>query len=283
LETITSDFIIAVNIAHVRREPDASSELVTQALMNTTAWADQVSGEWTHVILSDYTGWVRTDELEFPIVRGFCEGEGTCGVPLPYSVVVMEPYTPLYKDEDGVDTIDELYLSTALPYIDLAHPQRLRVALPGDKEGWLARASTDVRNNAKLYTQQDIGVVTTYAKVFLGVPYLWGGTSWRGIDCSAFVQLCYRMGGDILPRDADQQHDFLTHSVEPAEMQAGDLIFFGREYITHVGMALNRHEYIHAEGQHYNQVIIHSFDRRNPVYNQHLAEIVRAIKRVRTK
>ncbi len=283
METITSDFIIAVNIAHVRREPDANSELVTQALMNIAAQADQISGEWTHVILSDYTGWVRTDELEFPIVRGFCEGEGTCGVPLPYSVVVTEPYAPLYRDEDGEETIDELYLSTALPYIDLAHPQRLRVALPGDKEGWLARASTAVRRNTELYVPQDIRVVTTYAKAFLGVTYLWGGTSWRGIDCSALVQLCYRMGGDRLPRDADQQHDFLAHSVEREEMQAGDLIFFGRKSITHVGMALNRYEYIHAEGQHYNQVLIHSFDQRNPVYNQHLAEIVRAIKRVRTK
>ncbi len=281
LETITSDFIIAVNIAHIRREPDASSELVTQALMNTAAHADDISGEWTHVILSDYAGWVRTDELEVPIVRGYCEGEGTCGVPLPYSIVVTEPYAPLYMHEDGEDTIGELYLSTVLPYIDLAHPQRLRVALPGDKEGWLARASATLRSNTELYVRQDIQVVTSYAKAFLGVPYLWGGTSWRGIDCSALVQLCYRMGGDILPRDADQQHDFLTHSVGRDEMQAGDLIFFGRTYITHVAMALNRYEYIHAEGQHYNQVIIHSFDQRNPAYNQNLAEIVRAIKRIR--
>jgi hypothetical protein len=251
--------------------------------MNTVARTDQVSGEWTHVILPDYTGWVRTDELDYPIVRGFCEGEGTCGVPLPYSVVITEPNAPLYMHEDGENVIDELYLSTALPYIDLAHPQRLRVALPGDKEGWLARTSTDVRSNAELYGRQDIHVVTSYAKAFLGVPYLWGGTSRRGIDCSALVQLCYRMGGDILPRDADQQHDFLTQNIERREMQAGDLIFFGREQITHVGMALNRYEYIHAEGQHYNQVIIHSFDQRNPAYNQRLAEIVWAIKRVRAK
>ncbi len=281
METITSDFIIAVNIADIRREPDANSELVTQALMNTKAQVGQVSGEWTLVTLPDYTGWMRSDELEFPIIHGFCEGEGTCGIALPYSIVVTDLQTSLYISEDGEDTLGELYLSTALPYIDLAHPQRLRVALPGNEEGWLARAATSLRSNTELYERQDLQVVTSYAKAFLGVPYLWGGTSQRGIDCSAFVQLCYRMGGDLLPRDADQQEAFLPHSVKREEMQAGDLIFFGREQITHVALALNRFEYIHAEGQHHNQVIIHSFDQRNPVYNQNLAEVVWSIKRVR--
>ncbi len=251
--------------------------------MNTPARVGQVSREWTHVTLPDYTGWARTDELEFPIIHGFCEGEGTCGIALPYSIVVTEPHTPLYAYEDGEDILGELYLSTALPYIDLAHPQRLRVALPGNEEGWLARTATAIRSNTELYAQQDLHMVTSYAKAFLGVTYLWGGTSWRGIDCSALVQLCYRMGGDILPRDADQQEAFLTRAVRREEMQAGDLIFFGREHITHVAMALNRFEYIHAEGQQYNQVIIHSFDQRNPAYNQNLAELVWSIKRVRAQ
>ncbi|GAC1363273.1 MAG: C40 family peptidase [Ktedonobacteraceae bacterium] len=283
METITSDFIIAVSVADIRREPDASSELVTQTLMNTPAQAGQVVGEWTQVTLPDYSGWARTDQLDFPIVRGFCEGEGTCGIALPYSIVVTEPHTPLYRDEGGQETSGELYLSTALPYIDLAHPQRLRVALPGNEEGWLLRSSTTVRSNAELYARQDIHIVTAYAKAFLGVPYLWGGTSWRGIDCSAFVQLCYRMGGDILPRDADQQEALLTHSVTRDQMRAGDLIFFGQKQITHVAIALNRYEYIHAEGQHHNQVIIHSFDQRNLAYNQDLANKVWSIKRVRVE
>ena len=249
--------------------------------MNTPVQVGQVVGAWTAVTLPDYRGWVRSDELEFPIVRGFCEGEGTCGIALPYSIVVTDPWTSLYRNEEGEDTLDELYLSTALPYVDLAHPQRLRVGLPGNEEGWLARTATSVRSNTQLYERQDLSVTTSYAKAFLGVPYLWGGTSWRGIDCSAFVQLCYRMGGDLLPRDADQQEAFLTKTVEREEMQTGDLIFFGREQITHVALALNRFEYIHAEGQQYNQVIIHSFDQRNPVYNQRLAERVWSIKRVR--
>jgi cell wall-associated NlpC family hydrolase len=166
-----------------------------------------------------------------------------------------------------------------LPYIDLAHPRRLRVALPGDAEGWLAREDVAVRSNAELFPQQELSVVTAYAKAFLGVPYLWGGTSWRGIDCSSLVQLCYRMGGYILPRDAEQQYEVLSQDIKREDMQAGDLIFFGRKQITHVALALNKYEYIHAEGQHYNRVTMNSLDQVHPAYAD-LAEHIWGIKRV---
>jgi gamma-D-glutamyl-L-lysine dipeptidyl-peptidase len=280
-EMITNDFVVGASIANVRSDADDSAEVVTQALMNTTVQTGEVRGDWTHVSLVDYAGWIRSDQLAFPIVRGYCEGEGTCGVPLPYSVVVTATHTPLYVAETGDEQLGEVYLSTMLPYIDLAHQQRLRVALPGDSEAWLEHTDVVVRANHELFPQQDIHTVTSYARSFLSVPYLWGGTSWLGIDCSGLVQLCYRMGGDILPRDADQQYAFLEQKVAREEMRAGDLIFFGREHITHVAMALNRHEYIHAEGVQFEQVIIHSLDDRHPDYNEHLANLVYGIKRVR--
>ena len=277
-----ADFVVAVSVADVRREPDADSELVTQALLNVPVVSGGVSGAWTHVTLRDYSGWIRTEELENPIIHGFCEGGvGTCGVPLPYSLVVTVPQAPVYAQESGEEKLTDVYLSTVLPYIDLAHPHRLHVALPGNTDGWIPREAVDVRKQDDLFPLHDMKVVTDYAKAFLGVPYLWGGTSYRGIDCSGFVQLCYRMGGNILPRDADQQHDALPLSVQQEEMQTGDLIFFGSKRITHVAMALNRHEYIHAEGQAFNRVVINSFDPQHPDYNVRLASIVWGLKRVR--
>ncbi|GCE06164.1 C40 family peptidase [Dictyobacter aurantiacus] len=280
--TDTTSFIVAVSVADIRREPDPNSELVTQALMNVSAIAGENSGEWTHVQLSDYSGWIRSNELDLPIVRGVCDGDdGTCGVPLPYSAVVILPEAPVYADAEGDEKLLDLYLSTALPYINLTHPQRIRIALPGDAEGWITREAVELRSNSELYPLQDRAVVTGYAKAFLGVPYLWGGTSYRGIDCSGLVQLCYRMGGNIIPRDADQQYDFLKQSVDRQQMRAGDLIFFGSKSITHVGMALNSHEFIHAEGQDYNRVVINSFDPNHPQYHKRLDSIVWGIKRVR--
>lgn len=278
---MTTTFVIAVSIADIHLEPDAASELVTQALLNVPVIPGDTSGDWTHVTLADYSGWIRSDELEDPIVRGFCEGIGTCGVALPFSCVVTAPRAPLYLDKQGEETVGDLYLSTVLPFIDLAHPQRFRLALPGDGEGWIERENVEVRNNHELFLQQPLTTVTEYAKSFLGVPYLWGGTSYRGIDCSGLVQLCYRMGGEILPRDADQQFNFLKQAVELLEMQEGDLLFFGREHITHVAMALNAREYIHSEGQNFNRVLINSFDPASPAYYPELAERLWGIKRVR--
>lgn len=274
-----ADFIVASSIVAIHRDPDPSSELVTQALMNTPIVVGEVSGDWTYVTLPDYSGWMATNEIETPIVRGYCEGEGTCGVTLPYSIVVTVPYTKLYQRAESDKIQGEVYLSTVLPYIDLAYPRRLRVALPRGAEGWLAREDVAVRSNAELFPRQGPSVVTAYAKAFLGVPYLWGGTSWRGIDCSGLVQLCYRMGGYSLPRDAEPQYAALPHDVQREYMQAGDLIFFGHKQITHVALALNQYEYVHAEGQRYNQVTINHLDKTHPAYSD-LAEHVWGIKRV---
>jgi hypothetical protein len=279
VEILMADFIVAGNIVDIHRDPDPSSELVTQALMNTPVTVGEVSGDWTYVTLPDYSGWMVTNEIETPIVHGYCEGEGACGVTLPYSIVVTTPHAKLYQHAESAETLAEVYLSTVLPYIDLAHPQRLRVALPSEAEGWLARADVEVRSNTELFPQQEMAVVISYAKDFLGVPYLWGGTSWRGIDCSGLVQLCYRMGGYSLPRDAEPQYGALPHDIQCEHMQAGDLIFFGHKQITHVALALNKHEYIHAEGQQYNQVTINSLDKVHPAYLD-LAERIWGIKRV---
>lgn len=282
-DIITSDFVVATAIADIHSDPHPDSERVTQALMNAPVLAGETSGAWTHVTLSDYSGWILTDQIELPIVRGICEGgEGTCGVALPYSVVVTVTHAPIYVTADSDELLDTVYLSTVMPYMDLSHPRRIRVALPAERSGWISRECVDLRHNNALFPVQDLAVVTAYARDFLAVPYLWGGTSWQGLDCSSLVQLAYRMGGSIIPRDADQQHDTLSKVVSRQEMQAGDLIFFGRQRITHVALALDNQTYIHAEGDRYNRVVINSFDDQSPAYNASLATVVWAIKRVRS-
>ncbi len=275
---MTTTCAVSVGVADVRRAPDPTSERVTQALLNMRAIAGDSSGEWTHVTLADYEGWMRTDELAEPPVRGFCKIGERCGTPLDLVAVVTATHTPLYADLTGDEAWGSVYLSSVLPLLDMTPPERLQVALPGGDSAWIARDAISVRQGTAPYPRQPISVVTAYARAFLGVPYLWGGTSWRGIDCSGFVQLCYRMGGYIIPRDADQQHDALPRRIEGEEMREGDLIFFGRQRITHVGMALNNKEYIHSKGG--SGVIINSFDPGHAHYDQHLAEIVRALKRV---
>ncbi|WP_380056298.1 NlpC/P60 family protein [Falsihalocynthiibacter sp. SS001] len=90
---------------------------------------------------------------------------------------------------------------------------------------------------------------------FLGVPYLWGGNSSLGIDCSGLVQQSLRACGTECPRDSDQQEAYFTEDVtDAAMMRRGDLVFWKG----HVGMMLNEQEMIHANA-HHMAVAIESF------------------------
>jgi cell wall-associated NlpC family hydrolase len=96
----------------------------------------------------------------------------------------------------------------------------------------------------------------------IGIPYLWGGTSGNGIDCSGFVRLLHRWVGVDIPRDADMQYA-AAKKVEPP-YEVGDLFFFAEKdssrKITHVGMCLG------------GSKLIHSSRSNNGVYNDDLQE-----------
>ena len=93
------------------------------------------------------------------------------------------------------------------------------------------------------------GVVVQQAKSWLGVPYLWGGKSRMGVDCSGFIQVLFRPFYRLYPRDAYQQMEVGT-PISFNEIRSGDIVFFQKEgKIHHVGLAINYgHEIIHASG-----------------------------------
>ncbi|UWX54951.1 C40 family peptidase [Maribacter litopenaei] len=98
--------------------------------------------------------------------------------------------------------------------------------------------------------------LVTTSKTLIGVPYLWGGTSTKGMDCSGFTKTIYFLNGVIIPRDASQQvHTGMSVDTTKNfdQLQKGDLLFFGRkatdstaEKVVHVGMWIGNNEFIHA-------------------------------------
>lgn len=119
--------------------------------------------------------------------------------------------------------------------------------------------------------------IVAAAKKLLGIPYLWGGTSFKAVDCSGFTKTAYFMNGLVLPRDASQQVALGTEidtTNNWQHLQPGDLLFFGAkasgtkpERVVHVGMWLGDKKFIHASGL----VQVSSFDPADPGYdaNEH--------------
>ena len=90
--------------------------------------------------------------------------------------------------------------------------------------------------------------IVNYAYNFLGTPYVWGGTSTNGFDCSGFTQYVFKQMGYSIKRTAAQQ---LTCGYEVSNLQLGDLVFFENTYTTgadasHVGIYVGNNEFIHA-------------------------------------
>src|SRR5439155_22370643 len=135
--------------------------------MNVTARGDRTEGEWTHVELVDYAGWIRTDQLEYPIVKGFCKVGETCGTPLELVAVIIETHVPVYVEAEGDEKLATVYLSTALPVLDITVAQRVQVALPGERIGWLQRESVAIRQQNEVYPYANVATVTGYAGKFL--------------------------------------------------------------------------------------------------------------------
>ncbi|MFQ3576794.1 MAG: C40 family peptidase [Cytophagales bacterium] len=119
-------------------------------------------------------------------------------------------------------------------------------------EGKLIPAGSFVKEKSdefiKHFSRTDIYDVVLVAKSYLDSPYLWGGKTHWGIDCSGFVQQVFKICGVKIPRDAYQQAD-LGINIKFGEHKNGDLAFFGeKEKITHVGLLVDEHDIIHAHG-----------------------------------
>lgn len=220
----------------MRAEPTVNSYVVSELILGEAATSLEESGEWTLVESEDgYHGWIESSSLSFQeepyspvVVSGRLRALLYRGKCIKYGPVISVPFGARLK---LVEEEDE-WIKVQLPSGELFYMQR-----------------GDLQRNKRPLTKSEI---TSFAVRFLEIPYLWGGRSSFGYDCSGFVQMLYKEMGFHLKRDArDQVLDARFETVDLSESEPGDLIFFGdsKEKITHVGMVINREEIIHARSK----------------------------------
>jgi cell wall-associated NlpC family hydrolase len=135
-------------------------------------------------------------------------------------------------------------------------------------DGWLGTAPKEFRAFPLKPTRDNI---LLFAKQFLGVPYLWGGKSVLGVDCSGLVQSVFRSVGIELPRDGSQQAvHFSDYKISLNTVKSGDLLFFGRnDSISHVAISLGGLNILHSQGW----VKEESLDKFHANFNEKLLNI----------
>ena len=215
--------ICHLSIVPMRSENSHQSELVSQLLYGDCFKIISQKKDWFQItsLADSYSGWIDKKQAK------------------------------LIPDKEAVAITHEKssFSSQLIHYIEAKEGQLTSLVL-GSNVGacdWLGHRYEGPSYSGVL---EKSNLIKT-ASLYLNTPYLWGGKSPLGIDCSGLTQMVYRINGHVLPRDAHQQAQLGETLSFIAESEAGDLAFFDNEEgkIIHVGILLENHHILHAHGK----------------------------------
>jgi cell wall-associated NlpC family hydrolase len=247
--------VVVVPVANMYSRPTEQSDVVSQAIYGSNVTLLVARGEWSKIQTSDhYKGWVASRHIRTILSgTGYATSGPTVEVESLFANVYREP--DITKHKPLITLPFETRLEAAPPEsaakaamarsgaVKKIPEGWIQVRLAGMTNGWIQ--SGDVISDPKPLT---IAESIELAKRFLGFPYLWGGRSSFGFDCSGFTQMLMRERGINMPRDADQQAAWKgLVAIDRKDLQAGDLLFFGSSAkdITHTGMYIGDGQFIH--------------------------------------
>lgn len=226
--------ICNLSVVPCRVEPSDRSEMVTQLLFGETVKIyEEKKGDWRRIKTSydDYDCWVDKKQIE---------------------EISIEEFEEINSNSSGLsaELIHVIQNKETAEFIPIV----IGSSLPKYNKNKVSFGNSDFVFDGQVYhcDKKSLKIkLVENAFLFLNTPYLWGGRSPFGIDCSGFSQLLYKLNGIKLPRDAYQQAKIGQTLSFVEESEAGDLAFFDNEEgnIIHVGMVLDNNRIIHASGK----------------------------------
>ncbi len=256
--------ICLLGIIPVRKQPDHASELVNQLIFGDSFAIIEEQNDWARIagIFDGYEGWITQNSFE--------EFDQFVFTKLDEAIfwIVCDPIAKI----KNVNTSETFYIpggSTIFGYKE------------DDLTFNIINNWYQFMEKPKLNNVRGAGNLGKMAYRFINSPYLWGGRTALGIDCSGFTQIVYKLLNIVLPRDAEEQVK-KGHTINfLAETKEGDLAFFDNEEgeIVHVGILLSNSEIIHSSGRVRIDAIDQTgiFDRSKKKYSHRLRIIKRII------
>ena len=241
------DAVITLSVGQMRTEPDYESPLETQILMGTPVQVIDSSSYWRKIVAPDYTAWINVLGLA-PMPEGY--------IAAPKFICTADYSHVLESPSKSAGRLSDLVMGDLLRDAGQRKSGFQKVLLPDGREGWVARKDLmDFSIWAKTRKPTAANIIST-AKLFTGVPYLWGGNSVKGFDCSGLVKLAYFMNGVILPRNSSQMVRLgidldVSHVLKGdfSTLREGDLLFFGNKEtgrVSHVALYIGGGRILHA-------------------------------------
>lgn len=264
--------VVKNSVSNIRSEPSHPSQLATQATLGTPLKVLKKQSNWYLVQTpDDYLSWIDGGGLQLMDKETFEEWKSSDKLIYldTYGYVFEEPSTSSPKVSDLV--------SGSLLRITGSSDTFYAVAYPDGRSGYVRSSEAQPFDQWKSTVSASENKLVETAKTMMGVPYLWGGTSTKGVDCSGFTKTIYFMNGWIIPRDASQQVR-AGKSIDTSEgfenLRPGDLLFFGRpatntspQRVVHVGMWIGNNEFIHSP-ERPGHVTISSVDPESDNYDE---------------
>ncbi|HAA23732.1 MAG TPA: hypothetical protein DCR93_16335 [Cytophagales bacterium] len=224
--------VCRLSVVPVRNAPNESAEQVTQLLFGEhyEVVATDESKEWYRIrmVWDGYEGWVNHLQ-HHPIAQEHFEqinaADYKISLDVTASILFRKVLTPIVIGSVLPLSPNELF------------QMEEQLAFNGDSKS--------------LSQRRDVEFVKQMANRYLGAPYLWGGKSPFGIDCSGFTQMVFKLSGYGLKRDSYQQAEQGLAVDNFSDIEAGDLAFFTKNglKISHVGIILEKNQIIHASGR----------------------------------